>query len=248
VKVSVCMASFDGEKYIASQLTSILSQLGPDDEIIIVDDASRDGTVSLIKGLHDNRIKLVINEKNLGVVRSFSRAIELASGSVIFLSDQDDIWKPYKVSAILSEFASDPSLTLVLSNADLIDATGEPVDTSFRSGQRFRGGILSTLVKNRYQGCTMAFRREIAEAAIPFPASIPMHDSWIGIVNALIGKVKFIDAKLIFYRRHEATVTGRNKLSLSRRVKDRWLLCSNLVCRAYRLRERRRNSVREAAV
>ena len=102
--ISVCMASFNGNKYIKKQLDSILSQLGIDDEVIIVDDASEDDTVSTIMNFNDPRIKLFENENNTGVIASFERSITLAKGEIIFLSDQDDIWLPNKIQKMMSLF------------------------------------------------------------------------------------------------------------------------------------------------
>ena len=90
--VSVCMATYNGSRYVAEQLSSILAQLGARDEVVVVDDASADATVEIVRGIGDPRIVVHRNDRNLGYVRSFERAISLSTGDVIVLSDQDDIW------------------------------------------------------------------------------------------------------------------------------------------------------------
>src|SRR4051812_45092837 len=90
--ISVCMATFNGEKYVARQLESIFGQLSSSDELVIVDDCSTDGTVETIKCFNDPRLILHINERNRREVYSFSRAIQLAKGGMIFMADQDDVW------------------------------------------------------------------------------------------------------------------------------------------------------------
>ena len=92
VKISVCIATYNGEKYIDEQLLSILKQLGPDDEVIIVDDYSKDNTVDKIRKFNDPRVNIYENEVNRSHVYSFGRAISLATSDIIFMSDQDDLW------------------------------------------------------------------------------------------------------------------------------------------------------------
>src|SRR5450759_5141604 len=92
--ISICMASYNGSRYIERQLLSILCQLGEADEVILVDDHSSDATLEVVERLSDKRIKIYRNGSNEGVLRTFERAIGLASGDIIFLSDQDDVWYP----------------------------------------------------------------------------------------------------------------------------------------------------------
>ena len=120
MKISVCLATYNGEKYIKEQLDSILPQLSANDEIIISDDNSTDDTINIIRSLNDERIKIYVN-KTKGIVKNFENALNNASGDIIFLSDQDDVWKNDKVKKILSAFSSDNSLTFVFSNAEIID-------------------------------------------------------------------------------------------------------------------------------
>ena len=89
---SVCMASFNGERYIKEQIDSILLQIGEDDELIISDDGSTDQTVDVICSYRDDRIKFVRNVNRHGCIGNFENALRVASGDFIFLADQDDIW------------------------------------------------------------------------------------------------------------------------------------------------------------
>ena len=109
--ISVCIATYNGEKYIREQLDSILVQLGPDDEIVVCDDRSSDRTLELIEGYRDSRIHVHRNEKNLGHVRNFEKAISLSRGDYLFLSDQDDVWLPGRVQEMLGQMQSDASVT-----------------------------------------------------------------------------------------------------------------------------------------
>jgi glycosyltransferase involved in cell wall biosynthesis len=225
------MATYNGADFVREQIASILPQLGPDDEIVAVDDASQDASVAILEGFHDSRIRIIRQAENRGVVRSFERAIREAAGEIIFLADQDDIWHADKVATMQRAFTSDPGVTLVLSNKELIDSSGHPLSRELYGNGRFLPGVLPNLIKNRYQGSTMAFRRDILEAVLPLPDGIPMHDSWIGLVNAMIGRTVYLPEKLLFYRRHEGNVTIPRHGPLRWMLKQRWRLVSSLALR-----------------
>ena len=204
MKTSVCMSTYNGSKYVEIQLSSILSQLRQVDEVIVVDDDSSDDTINLVQKFQNSKIKLMENKINLGVVKTFERAINHATGDIIFLSDQDDVWLPNKVEKILEVFQKYPDITLVLSDAQIIDSEGQITANSFfKIRGKFVADPLSNFIKNKYLGCTLAFRREMLDVFLPFPADIPMHDIWIGMINAIYGKASYIDEPLIQHRRHD---------------------------------------------
>ena len=84
--ISVCIATYNGEKFLRQQIESILSQLSHDDEIIVSDDCSSDRTVDLLREFKDERIKLFVNDSNVGVVKNFENAIKNSTQEFIFLS------------------------------------------------------------------------------------------------------------------------------------------------------------------
>ena len=237
--ISVVMATYNGAAYIEQQLHSILDQLGDDDEVILVDDHSVDATLNLVDGIGDARIHVYRNEANLGVQYSFEKAISLASGDIIFLSDQDDVWHPEKVAKFVEVFAMLQDVQLVLSDARIIDKKGETIVESFferRGG--FVPGVVANLIKNRYLGCVMAFRRCLVDKILPFPMSIPQHDMWIGLVNGVYGKAHFICEPLIDYRRHDANASfasSNRRGNLVQMIKWRWSLIKNLSIRIVQL-------------
>jgi glycosyltransferase involved in cell wall biosynthesis len=215
------MAAYQGERYITPQLRSVLPQLADKDEVIVVDDASTDGTCSEISALQDSRLMLLRNTRNRGVLRAFETALSKCSGEVVFLSDQDDLWLPRKVETVLEAFAHDPELMLVASDAILIDEDGNKIGDSFYAQRgKFRAGLWSNILIGKFHGCTMAFRSALLQSVLPFPPGTQAHhDTWIGCVNALIGgKTKYIAEPLVAYRRHSTNVTGRVKLSTYTRL------------------------------
>jgi GT2 family glycosyltransferase len=208
LKVSVCMASYDGADYIGEQIASILAQLRLTDELIIVDDCSRDNTVAVIRSINDSRIRLFLNPVNIGAVGSFERAIRIATGDVLMLSDDDDIWLTGKVAKYLAVFERRPDVVIVSSQVQLIDREGTRFDDArlTRSG-KFASGFWKNVIKNHYQGSNMALRAELLERVLPFPKKPPfLHDVWIGTRSDLSGgSTVFLDEPLLLYRRH-----GRN--------------------------------------
>lgn len=227
--ISVSMATYNGSRYIEQQLYSILSQLDENDEIILVDDCSSDNTLEVVESLDDKRIKIYRNDSNLGVLQTFERAIHLASGDIIFLSDQDDIWYPEKVSKFLQVFDQYFDVTLVLSDANVIDASDEIVAESFFEGRGgFSPNLWNNLAKNKYLGCTMAFRRSMVSKFLPFPKEIPMHDMWIGCINSIYGKSFFLDMPTIGYRRHQHNASPVKSQGFTQMVIWRWRLAKNL--------------------
>jgi glycosyltransferase involved in cell wall biosynthesis len=223
------MAVFNGSQYIHEQIASILPQLGIDDEIVAVDDASQDSTVAILEGFRDQRIRIIRQAENRGVVRSFERALQEAKGEIVFLCDQDDLWREDKVQKVKAMFLSSSSLSLVLSDCLIMDAHGDISAESWIKSGEFHAGLLRNLVRNRFLGCTMAFRRSLLEYCLPFPDNTPMHDMWIGMVNQLVGRTGFIPEPLISYRRHSNTVTTGKHASPSQMVRWRFALVENLL-------------------
>ena len=231
-KISVCIAAYQGERYIALQLRSILAQLSAGDEVIIVDDGSSDGTCGEISALGDPRLVLMQNTKNQGVLRTFETALSRSTGEIVFLSDQDDLWMPGKVNTVLDAFDHDPSLMLTASDAILIDDIGNKIGDSYyarRGG--FRSDLWSNVLICKFLGCTMAFRSALLRSALPFPhATRVHHDIWLGCVNALLkGKTKYISEPLVAYRQHSTNITGRVKFSSYRRFQMRSQLIVQLL-------------------
>ncbi len=232
MKVSVCMAAYQGAKYIKPQVASILSQLESSDELVIVDDASQDETIEIINKFNDPRIKLIYNQTNLGAIKTFEKALKFVNNDIIFLSDQDDIWLPNKVSIIKEKFQKHPTITLVLSDAYIIDSHNKIVsDSYFKIRGKFVSGVIPNIIKNKYLGCTMAFRKKMIKYFLPFPSDIPMHDIWMGIVNATYGKTYYINEPLIQYRLHgnNASRGPINHADIKQMIVWRYLLIKNLI-------------------
>ena len=162
--VSVCMATYNGMAYVGEQMVSILEQLGPSDEVVVVDDGSTDGTLEVIADLADERIRVLRSAANLGSVRAFERALETAHGRYLLLADQDDVWLPGRVAAMVAALHD---VQVVATN--LATLGGPPTlrgplgqqDWRLRpaDSRRHVRNIVGVLAGNRpYYGCAMGVR------------------------------------------------------------------------------------------
>lgn len=217
--VSVALAAYNGERFLPAQTASILRQLGPADELVISLDPSSDGSRTICENLSaaDSRIVL-LDGPGRGVIANFENALSRTAGEFVFLSDQDDVWLDGKVSACLTALRDCDAL-LVMHNAKLTDGELRPLGKTALNG-RFHSGAAANLLRNRYQGCCMAFRRELLDAALPFPENLPMHDQWLGLIAQKRGRVAYISRPLILYRRHADTTTGRTRAGMVQKL--RW--------------------------
>ena len=224
--ISVCMATYNGERYLRQQLESILSQLSPQEaEIVIADDGSTDETLQIIDSLKDSRIRVLPAEKHLGTIYNYERALQAAKGDVLFLADQDDIWLPGKVTVVLDGLKE---CDLVMHDAYMLCPKDSQEDVWLRFGKLsdirpYRSGVLRNWWKNSFTGCCMAFRRDVLEKALSFPKNLPMHDQWLGIVAERYFRTRWIGEPLTEYRQHSSNAThiGNSPAGILQKIKWR---------------------------
>jgi glycosyltransferase involved in cell wall biosynthesis len=228
--VSVCMTTYNGEQFIREQLMTILSQLRTGDEVVICDDSSTDSTVDIICSFNDPRIRLLVNTKNLGFSRNFTKCISLSRNDVIFICDQDDVWLPNKVEKYLKIFRENPDVVAVMSNMEIIDGVGQVTSDRFlnlRSGYGNRLiRVLRYYVKSTYYGCSMAFRSELCDKVLPLPFHF---DTWIGLVSDMYGHCYHLDEVTMQYRRHGGNFSTMKTFPIRTIIKWRFNLLLNLL-------------------
>jgi glycosyltransferase involved in cell wall biosynthesis len=207
------MAAYNGSPYIEVQIISILKQLGRADQLIIVDDKSTDDTVEIIKKFKDPRIQLISNANNVGAALTFNRALQEASGDIIFLSDQDDYWHVGKVATVVNMLQTG-NLDLLVHDAVVMRGS-QVVHSSLFEMVGSSSGVIKNIVSNTFTGCCMAFRRDVLRDVLPISAHIGIfHDAWIGVLAQYFGyKIAFVPVPLIDFMRHPA-----NASTLQRRV------------------------------
>ncbi len=212
-EISVALAAYKGEKFIAEQLASILAELPQNAEVIVSDDCPGGKTEEAVKGFNDGRIKYIAGPGK-GVTANFENALNACSGDYIFLADQDDVWLPGKVSTVMQELKNGASL--VLHDASVTDSALNIQQESFFAVHGSKSGLAANLLRNSFVGCCMAFDRELLGTVLPFPQKLPMHDWWIALAALKKHKkVVLINTPLIYWRRHEGTVTGKKNSVLT---------------------------------
>lgn len=208
--ISVVIATYNGDRYLKAQLESILLQTIPPREIIVVDDASSDGTVAILESYmaDDTRFRLLVNEQNIGYIRSFEKGMLHATCSLIALSDQDDIWMTHKLETLFKNMGSSIA---VYSDSVLIDENGTSngKNMSDIKNQLTYNNCLMYTIGAWAPGHAMLFRKELVEKCKPFPG-IVTHDFWLGFVAACNGGIAYVNELLVQYRQHTANAIGAN--------------------------------------
>lgn len=229
--ISVCLATYNGEKYIEEQLKSILTQIEENDEIIIFDDNSKDNTTEIVKQFNDKRIKLYINDHTVGYTKNFELSLEKASGDIIFLSDQDDIWMHDKVSVSINYLRKND---FVVSDSTIVDKDLNLIRASHFIMHSTRKGFITNLLFPRYIGACMAFRKEVLLKSLPFPSNSKLiaHDYWICLIAEAYFCTSLIKKPLILYRRHQnnaSTGGNKSKNTLTHKIHVRLYVIYNLI-------------------
>ena len=206
-KISVCMATYNGEKYLKEQIETILNQLNHKDELVISDDASTDRTIQIILSFRDKRIRLIRNSSHNGIKKNFENAIISSTGKYIFLSDQDDVWINNKIVKMVEKLKTYDS---VISDAYITDEKLNVISNSLLKKENIKNGITRNILKNGYYGCCLAFNRTLLSKILPFPENTNevTHDLWIGLIAETYGQMFILREPLIYFRRHERTVTN----------------------------------------
>ena len=221
--ISVCVATFNGGKYIKTQIESILKQLGENDEVIVSDDNSSDDTIEILKDLNDNRIKIYTHNPNLSlkkmklgsyrlVADNFQNSLKYAHGDYIFLSDQDDIWCEGRIIKTLEALKKNKVVLCnfsIINNYGIITKSKEYND----SNVPVKNSFLYNITKCRFMCCCMAFSRDVLKYALPFPKKLMSCDQWIGNMATLLGNCKYISEPLHLYRRHGNNVSETTEKS-----------------------------------
>jgi glycosyltransferase involved in cell wall biosynthesis len=234
--ISVCMATCNGERYLRQQLDTILPQLALDDELIIADDSSTDNTLALIRSYADPRIRLFTGNTFRNPTLNFEFALQQARGEIIVLADQDDLWLPNKLAVVRDCFARQAARPyLIALDAQVVDAAEQELFPSVQAKINAGPGLLKNLFDNRYIGCCLAFSRDLLVWALPFPATIPMHDMWLGQLCERVGITAFVPIVTMRYRRHEASQTEfRIRFHPWLQISRRWVLLRELYRRQWR--------------
>ena len=211
--ISIALATFNGGKFLREQLDSIYAQTWENIEVVACDDRSSDDTVKILEEYRERYgLRYEVNERNLGFVRNFVKAMVLCRGEFIALADQDDVWLPEKLERLMAGIGD---ASLVYSDAFLIDDEGRELPGSLIANSGVlpvTGANFSYFVCNScVTGCTVLFRRDLLDMALPIPACEIYHDWWLALIASKRGGVIYFQERLVKYRQHAANQAGASR-------------------------------------
>jgi len=223
--VEILMATYNGEKYIARQIDSILAQTYNNWRLVVRDDGSTDRTSEILKDysrLYPDKIYVTTNDgKRLGACQNFSLLLSNSSSQYIMFSDQDDVWLPGKIASSLDVIVREEMACgkfnpiLVHSDLRVVDEKMEVLSDSFWKYQNLdpeqAAKFPRALIQGYVVGATCIFNKSLRDVACPIPKQAIMHDWWLVLVACAFGKILHESGKNILYRQHGHNVIGAKK-------------------------------------
>jgi glycosyltransferase involved in cell wall biosynthesis len=224
-KISVALTSCNGANYLKEQLESVYAQSLLPDEVIVCDDCSTDNSIEILTEYKEkHNLRYFINDKKLGFVKNFEKAISLCSGDFIALSDQDDVWLPKKIEILYNEMieceiVNPDKPILVHHDAFIVDENLKNSGIRFINKKVKVSGLKNLLFGNpKVQGASSMFNRKLKGICFPLPGSVPLHDLYMSFVCECFGIRKYICEPLMLYRQHSNNQIGASSYSIYKRV------------------------------
>lgn len=236
MKKSLVMTIYNGEQYIQEQLDSIKNQTKKLDEVIIIDDCSKDNSYDFIKKYIEknqlNHWQLIKNQSNLGYQKNFKKGLELSNGDIVFLCDQDDRWHLDKIE-IMSKYMLDEKILCLASSFNFMDEYGKlftiKLDKNKSNNNLLAQKVNSDLTNinfeqlirsNFSQGCTMAVRKNLIDEYLELESDLVPHDLAFNMLASLHNGCYYLDLPLIDYRIHNNNTIGLDNV-ISSDVKEK---------------------------
>jgi len=205
--VSIALCTYNGEKYLAQQLDTLVNQTYRNIEIIAVDDLSTDKTFNILTEYAVKYPQFFIyrNEKNLGFQKNFEAAALYCKGEFIAFCDQDDVWHPQKIELMM---ASVGNSQLIYHDSEFIGDNGKPIGKKMSDVFNFYRGDQAEvfLLNNCISSHAMLIRKEVLQYALPLKENY-FHDWWLAYVAANMGIIDFMPQSLVQYRQHSENNT-----------------------------------------
>lgn len=229
-KIAVLLSTYNGEKFLAEQIDSLLAQSHKNFILVVRDDGSHDRTVSILERYvrdYSRQIRLLSSDgQNLGASGSFAFLVDyviknkeslgLASSYMMFC-DQDDTWFPEKIEKLLAvmlatEADNDPTLPIIVhSDLEVVSEKNTVIAKSLINYQGLeieRNSFPNLVISNLVTGCAALINQSLAEKALPIPENAIMHDWWLALVAAAFGKSVYLNIPLVHYRQHGNNAIG----------------------------------------
>lgn len=209
--VNILMSTYNGEKYLKTQIDSILNQTDVDVRLTIRDDGSNDNTKEIIKAYSDNKSITWYEGENLRPACSFMHLLANAEDAEYYaFADQDDYWEPEKMKTAIEHLAEIKGPALYFSQTQLTDENLNKIKTRNITPLLTFG---ESMVYAFATGCTMVMNKPLRDFIVAHqPKTMPMlHDYWIYTLSKAIGaEIRFDTTPHLLYRQHTANVVGMN--------------------------------------
>jgi len=222
--ITICMATYNGEKFLPEQMDSIISQSNQDWQLLIRDDGSDDDTVSIVEEYASRlpeKIKLIKdNETHLGASLNFGRLLKQTNTEYIMFSDQDDIWLPNKIELTLNamkktERGNQDKPILIHTDLKVTDSHLNTIANSLWNYQKLfpeTGDNLNKIMAhNVVTGCTVMINKAAKTVSLPVPPEAIMYDWWLALNVCRNGKIVYLPIQPILYRQHSQNQIGAKK-------------------------------------
>lgn len=216
-RVSIAMATCNGARYLRQQLDSFIGQTRIPDELVVCDDAPTDETMTVLQAFAKDapfEVRLLENAVRQGFVANFDRVLSCCTGDVVFLSDQDDVWLPGKLQAIIDAMQQHPDAMVVINDRIITDGNLVP------SGRTTLGNLRALGLDRSWlsAGCGTAIRRAFLDVLLPIPDLAHGHDGWISTLAFALGVCHVHETPLQWFRRHgtnasDSIASRRGRLS-----------------------------------
>lgn len=232
-KISVVMTTYNGEKYLLEQLESLRSQTLKIDEVIIMDDCSKDETPELIrKYIIDNGLsewKLIENQANQGWKKNFKLGFDLATGDYIFPCDQDDIWHPNKVQKMTECMEKHPEIELLAANYETFfsekdEGHGSKLYAAKSKAMKSDESIETLGIDPKWPyvnrpGCVFCFTKAFYDSiSSKWDAKYP-HDSILWRFARMDHALALLNSPVIDFRRHGDNATSEENRTKESRIR-----------------------------
>lgn len=225
-RVDILLATYNGERYLAEQIDSLLAQTFDDWRVIARDDGSSDGTVRILESYaacHPGKFMLIEDAAvGLGACGNFGRLMEHSTADYVMFCDQDDVWLPRKIETLMVamrelEAECGPNTPLLVhSDLQVVDSELRVLHPSFGAIQDIdlvQGRKLNQLlIQNTVTGCAALCNRPLVELSLPIERGALMHDWWVALVASGFGRIEFIPEPTVFYRQHVRNTLGAKQM------------------------------------
>jgi glycosyltransferase involved in cell wall biosynthesis len=228
--VTILLPVYNGGNYLKIAIESILNQTYTDFELLIIDDGSTDDSVRTISSYSDPRIRLVKNEKNMGIVKTLNRGIQLAEGSFIARMDADDICLPSRIEKQAQYLTEHPEVSMVDSIMEIIDENGKSLNKT-NSPAITDEEVLRTMARINCMGhSSIMMRKDDYVKYLYRPIYYEDDDLWLRLLNDG-KKIHKVAEPLLLYRVHNQSIIQSDKqsnTSFKKFITTRWFYYSNL--------------------